>query len=539
MTSGMVELGLDCINMSKEMSCRSKGSVVAGVRDLRLKFSGDDSPLRVFNDLSLEVQQGENILLLGPSGCGKSTLLQVLSGIIPDLVEVPMRCSSRYVPASRGIVFQDPDTQFCMPYVDEELAFVMENLAVPREEMPSRMSDVLDQVGLLLENIHVRIDSLSQGMKQRLALASVLLCDPDVIFLDEPSALLDPEGRQQVWQAVQKISRNRTLIIVEHRIEELLRLELVDKVALFGPNGELIALTPPADIFRSYKRELIQYGIWYPGVWEEFFHSSSGQELITTELLESSNLLCLQAPIVELEHFCGFRDGQSVIRVDKLLVYPGDFIAVTGPNGAGKSSLLLSLMGLIPTSGKYLLHGTKVLDSHQRKRKLQIQSISRHIGFVFQNPEYQFIEDTVDEEIGFSLKESGISKEEAKIRVERTIEQFGLSGLEGRHPFQLSLGQKRRLSVAGTVVMEKSILLLDEPTFGQDAVNTFAILSMCEKLRLSGVAIIMVTHEEKIVQQLATHQWEVREGSLVASVTNRGRVLAQRGNQPCHAEVMV
>lgn len=533
----MVELELNKVDMSDEKSRWRNEEIVAGVKDLRLKFSGEESRLRVFNDLTLEVQRGENILLLGPSGCGKSTLLQVLSGIIPDLVEVPMRCSSKIVPASRGIVFQDPDTQFCMPYVDEELAFVMENLAVPREEMSTRMSDALLQVGLLLEDVHVRIDSLSQGMKQRLALASVLLCNPEVIYLDEPSALLDPEGRQEIWQAVQKVSRNRTLIIVEHRMEELLRLGLVDTVALFGPSGELIASAPPADIFRKYKRELIQYGIWYPGVWEEFFLSSSGQSLITTELSESSNLSGSRVPIVELEDFCGFREGQSVIRVDKLLVYPGDFIAVTGPNGAGKSSLLLSLMGLIRNSGKYLLHGTKVLETH--KRKLQIQSTSRHIGFVFQNPEYQFIEDTVVEEIGFSLKEMGLSEGEAVIRVEQTIQQFGLSGLEGRHPFQLSLGQKRRLSVAGTVVLEKSILLLDEPTFGQDAVNTFAILRMCEELRLSGVAIIMVTHEEKIVQQMATHQWEVREGRLMASVTERGSNLIQRDIQPCIAEVVV
>ncbi|MNI14103.1 putative HMP/thiamine import ATP-binding protein YkoD [compost metagenome] len=500
-----------------------KYDIVAGVTDLRLKFSGEESRSRVFNDLSLEVRRGEKILLLGPSGCGKSTLLQVLSGIIPELIEAPMRCSSRTIPASRGIVFQDPDTQFCMPYVDEELAFVLENLSIPREDMPGHMNRVLQEVGLVLEDVHIPIDSLSQGMKQRLALASVLLCNPEVIFLDEPSALLDPDGREQIWQAVHKISNQRTLIIVEHRIEELLKLGLVDRVALFGPEGELLALAPPADIFMKYKRELIQYGIWYPGVWEDFFRSASGRLLVSTKMQESRNLHLSHNPVIELEDFCGIRYGKPVISVERIAVHSGDFIAVTGPNGAGKSSLLLSLMGLLNTSGSYLLQGQQMVS--KKKRKLQIQRSSQYIGFVFQNPEYQFVEDNVGKEIAYSLKETGMLDKKLQSRVKQAIEQFGLSGLEARHPFQLSLGQKRRLSVAGTVVLEKSVLLLDEPTFGQDAVNTFAILTMCEELRQNGVAIIMVTHEEMIADRLATHRWEVRDGELFQSVTNRGRNL--------------
>ncbi|MNP15499.1 putative HMP/thiamine import ATP-binding protein YkoD [compost metagenome] len=180
-------------------------------------------------------------------------------------------------------------------------------------------------------------------------------------------------------------------------------------------------------------------------------------------------------------------------------------------------------MGLLNSSGSYLLQGQQMVS--KKKRKLQIELSSQHIGFVFQNPEYQFVEDNVGSEIAYSLKETGMSDMELQSRVKQALEQFGLSGLEGRHPFQLSLGQKRRLSVAGTVVLEKSVLLLDEPTFGQDAVNTFAILTMCEELRQNGVAIIMVTHEEMIADRLATHRWEVRDGELFQSVTNRGRNL--------------
>lgn len=491
----------------------------AGVEDLRLKYPGEES--FIFKDLSLSVRSGEKLLLLGPSGCGKSTLLQVLSGMIPSLIEIPMRCSAQVVPDSWGILFQDPDSQFCMPYVDEELAFVLENWQVPREEMHARIQASLQRVGLMLEDIHVPISSLSQGMKQRLALASILLLDPEVLLLDEPSALLDPDGRRQIWQAVKQVSDGRTLIIVEHRIEELLEMELVDRVALFAPDGRLLGIGAPEEIFVCFKQELMDYGIWYPGVWEEFHGLRSKGALKHPAKSEERSIdnrqqqiqLKPEEPLLRLSGFQGIRQGRTVISVNHAEVYPGDFIAVSGPNGAGKSSLLLSLIGLLPTAGEYLLcgkamHGTK-------KLKHRVASAAQQIGFVFQNPELQFVENRVDKEAGYSLKEQGMAPEEIRDRVADILNGFGLSGLEQRHPYQLSLGQKRRLSVAGAVIQNKQILLLDEPTFGQDAVNTFSILSICEELRRRGTAIIMVTHEEQISGQVATRRWEISGGVLL------------------------
>ncbi|HLR73964.1 MAG TPA: ABC transporter ATP-binding protein, partial [Virgibacillus sp.] len=167
------------------------------VKNLRLKFPGEGSLL--FKDLSFTVKRGEKVLLLGPSGCGKSTLLQVLSGLIPHSIEIPLTYDAIQLPASYGFVFQDPDTQFAMPYVDEELGFVLENLQVPRQHMDKKINYALQQVGLGSLHPHTLIQHLSQGMKQRLALASVLLLEPDVLFLDEPSALLDPEGTGDIW----------------------------------------------------------------------------------------------------------------------------------------------------------------------------------------------------------------------------------------------------------------------------------------------------------------------------------------------------
>lgn len=490
-----------------------KEIAAAEVQELRLKFPGEAE--FVFKDLDFSVRRGEHVLLLGPSGCGKSTLLQVLSGIIPDLVEIPMRTSAQQLPTSWRFLFQDSDTQFCMPYVDEELAFALENLGVPQSAMSARMEAVLAKVGLELPELHVPIDSLSQGMKQRLALASVLLGDPEVLLLDEPSALLDPQGRKQIWQAIAKVAEDRTLIIVEHRIEELTALGLVDRVVLFGPDGRVLGEGAPDEVFDTYRSELAEFGIWYPGVWEQYFASEGGRRLLEP----AKNVRTADGTaVVELKDFRGFRQGRPVIEAPQATVRPGDWIAVTGPNGAGKSSLLLSLIGLLPAEGIYMLQGGRMETGKlsRRARRRQLERTSREIGFVFQNPEFQFVADRVVDEVAFSLREDGLGTEVVHERVEAYLKQFGLTGLEGRHPYQLSLGQKRRLSVAAAAVREQRLLLLDEPTFGQDAANTFAILQLCEELRRRGTAILMVTHEERIAEQVATQHWEVRDGRLIS-----------------------
>lgn len=467
---------------------------IAYVDKLRLKFPGDESLL--FKDLSCRIKKGEKVLLLGPSGCGKSTFLQVLSGIIPNSVEVPMKSECLHVPSEWGYVFQDPDSQFCMPFVDEELAFVLENLQIPREQMEKRIKRHLNQVGLELENIHTSIQTLSGGMKQRLAIAAVLALDPDVLFLDEPTAMLDPDGTKEIWQVIKDVGHDKTLLIVEHKLDHV--LELVDRIILFNAEGEIIADGKRNEILSHYKTIMREQGIWYPGVWNHFIQDFEWQQNSSPEI---DNL-----PIISLKQFKGYRQKQQKLFVDDVKIHSGEWIVIKGKNGAGKSTLLHSLMQFIKTTGHYSLYG-KTIKNGKRLNEM--------MTFVFQNPELQFVSNSVYEEIAYSLRIDKRDEQEIADSVEELLQLFHLAMHKEKHPYQLSMGQKRRLSVAASIVRGQQILLLDEPTFGLDSKNTFALLTLLEKYRQKNKTIMMVTHDLKIEEYFATRVWTIENGKLI------------------------
>ncbi|MFC0296358.1 ABC transporter ATP-binding protein [Geobacillus jurassicus] len=462
---------------------------IIAIDRLRLKFPGRDGLL--FRDLSLSIAEGEKVLLLGPSGCGKSTLLQVMAGIIPHSVDVPMKAERLERPERWGYVFQDPDAQFCMPYADEEIAFALENRSVPRQEMPARIRALLDQVGLEIIP-HTDIHTLSGGMKQRLALASVLALEPDVLFLDEPTALLDEEGTKAVWQTVKQVDRGKTVVIVEHKIDHV--LDFVDRIVLLGRDGRIIADGEAKAVFSDYKDVIAAEGIWYPGVWDDYDRTARRRNRHQGEEL------------LRLSCFRGFRGREAKIYVPEATVHAGEWIAVTGKNGAGKSTLLHALMQLIHTDGEYVLLGADIKQQHP---------LYRHIAFVFQNPEWQFVTHSVREELAYSLRLEGRPEAEIEETIARLLREFDLVEQQDQHPYQLSIGQKRRLSVAASIVAGQRLFLLDEPTFGQDAKNTFALLEMLEAHREQGAAIMMVTHDEQIVRRFATRRWVIEDGTLV------------------------
>ncbi|MBE2915185.1 ATP-binding cassette domain-containing protein [Anoxybacillus flavithermus] len=462
------------------------------IEQLRLKFPGAEK--RLFTDVSLSIKKGEKVLLLGPSGCGKSTLLQVMAGIIPRSIDVPMKASKLHIPNRVGYVFQDPDAQFCMPYVDEEMAFVLENLGVPRAEMEEKIARMLRLVRLRLPHVHVPIQTLSGGMKQRLAIASVLALEPDVLCLDEPTALLDEEGTKAVWETLKEVVEDRTVVIVEHKIDHI--LDFVERIILFNEHGEIIADGGTNEIFSTYRSFITEQGIWHPDVWETYKKPKTAQQ----PYAHGDVLLHVQS-------LRGFRQKEEKIAVEELVIHSGEWIAVTGENGAGKSTLLQSLMKLIRTEGDMYWQGELV--KHE-------ELLYDNIAFVFQNPEFQFVTNRVDDELAYSFRLEKRPEHEVAEEVERLLKRFHLSAQRHLHPYQLSMGQKRRLSVAASVTEQHRLLLLDEPTFGQDAKNTFALLEWLEAYRQQGKAIVMVTHDERIVSEFATRRWIIESGKLVA-----------------------
>jgi energy-coupling factor transporter ATP-binding protein EcfA2 len=495
-------------------------SPVASVTNLKLKFTGEDALL--FKGVSLSFRQGEKVLLLGPSGCGKSTLLQVLSGLIPSSIEVPMKADDIVIPKHWGFVFQDPDTQFCMPYVDEELAFVLENMQVPREEMPVLIDHYLKKVGLLLADPHTQIHSLSQGMKQRLAIASILAMKPDVLFLDEPTALLDAQGTKQVWDTIRSIAHDKTLIVVEHKIDGI--LDLFDRIVVFSPNGAVIANGSKDDIFASHKQELKDFGIWYPSVWDDYLSERrerpeqlTGLTITLPSLIKGS----VHDALMELEGFRGLRGSTAVIEVEKASIGAREWIGIMGDNGAGKSSLLLAIMRLIKTEGSCTVAGVQLN---------KVEDLAEHIAFVFQNPEFQFVTHSVKDEIQYSLLLEGMSAGQRQEKADELMDWLQLREVAERHPYQLSMGQKRRLSVASAIIRGQTLLLLDEPTFGLDARNTFSMLEKLEQLRLEGTTIIMVTHDTRITENFCTSSWHIKDGRLTHAIdlSPSGNLAAQR-----------
>lgn len=468
-----------------------------GVRNLRLKFPSD--PHLLFKDLHFEYHLGEKILLLGPSGCGKSTLLQVLAGIIPHSIDIPIKADEIRLPSSQAVVFQDPDTQFCMPHVDEEIAFVLENLQVPREEMTDRIGYHLDQVGLSFTDLHTPIQTLSGGMKQRLALASAMALEPEVLFLDEPTALLDPEGTRQVWDTLREIHHGKTLLIVEHKMEEM--LDLVDRIVLFTEEGQIIADGPKEEVIQNHQVELREYGIWYPGIWEEKVQQQVATHQINQQLVNHET-----EALLKLEHFQGFHQKQPKITIPVANVHQGEWIAIMGENGAGKSTFLHALRQLIPTRGSYQLQSINIHEN---------SPILNQIAFVFQNPEFQFVTSKVEDEIAYTLRLQGLEETKVQQQTNDILTTFSLLPHRHKHPYQLSTGQKRRLSVAASIGLEPMILLLDEPTFGLDAKNTFALLDWLENLRQIGTTIFMVTHSEPIAEVYATKVWTIANGQLI------------------------
>ncbi|MCS6773114.1 MAG: ABC transporter ATP-binding protein [Anaerolineae bacterium] len=504
------------------------------VEQLTVRYFGRRAPS--LSGVNLRFNEGETVLLLGPSGCGKSTLALTLNGLIPHSQDVAVfdgrvlvdgqdtrQTSPAQLSQRVGIVFQDPEAQFVMLDVESEVAFGLENLCLPLDEIERRVQRALAQVNLTSLR-KASVWSLSGGQKQRVALAALLAMQPRTLVFDEPTAHLDPVGVREVFEMIAALKRKgqHTLVLIEHRLDEL--MPLIDRVVVLDAQGAVVADGAPSAVFNDHAEMLDALGVWVPQVTRLAQRLGVHPLPITLEEAERRlrGLLRPQLPL-HTQTSLNYREAASVVRIHNLsyrygselalddvsLEIPaGSFTALIGANGAGKTTLLRCIAGLLTVP-----EGTIALFGKDASRLSPLER-ARWLGMVFQNPEHQFVAATVEDELALSLRQSRLPAREVKQRVEAMLARFKLTQYAKANPFTLSHGEKRRLSVATMLMMNQPILLLDEPTFGQDQQNAEAIAALLRELHAEGRTIIVVTHDMALVAECATHVAVMSHGQV-------------------------
>ncbi|MFI8574186.1 ATP-binding cassette domain-containing protein [Rossellomorea aquimaris] len=309
--------------------------------------------------------------------------------------------------------------------------------------------------------------------------------------------MLDEESTKSVWETVKTTCKDKTLLIVEHKLSHV--LEIIDRIILFDANGRIVADGPKAHILSNFKETLKIVGVWYPEAWNDYLSSHPPEKVAP---FGKTNL--------KLENFKGYIQKEVKIHLQNAVSLKGEWIAITGKNGAGKSTLLHSLMKFIQTTGTYELYGSQVKG----------KNVPEECTFVFQNPEFQFVTNSVFDEVAYTFRRGKVDEGSVEEKVHALLKRFKLDPYKHHHPYHLSMGQKRRLSVAASLVRNKDILLLDEPTFGQDSQNTFTLLEMLQDYQKEGSTILMVTHDENIITHFASRVWVIENGRLTQDFFN-------------------
>ena len=445
--------------------------------------------------VDLDIAPGERVLVLGPSGSGKSTLMGGLAGLLGGAEEGEATGTltvDGVAPADArgrvGLLMQDPEAQVVLARVGDDVAFGMENLGVPREEIWPRVEESLGAVGLDAPLDHSTTE-LSGGQKQRLALASILAMGPGLLLLDEPTANLDPSGIAEVRAAVEAVVERTgaTMVVVEHRVD--VWAPLVDRVIVVA-DGRIAADGPLREVLEQQGDALRERGIWLPG------DDVAAEVGPAPEVSPASSE---DAPIARVTDLSIGYDKASPVRsgID-LTLERGVSTCIVGANGAGKSTFALTLAGLLPP-----LAGTVEVetsdgtagDPHEWSSK---QLLGR-MSMVFQEPEYQFLASTVAEELAIGPRAVGMTEEEIAPLVEEHLEALGLTRLARANPMTLSGGEKRRLSVATALISAPELLILDEPTFGQDRGTWLGLVRLLRAALARGVTLVSITHDPAFV----------------------------------------
>jgi energy-coupling factor transport system ATP-binding protein len=508
------------------------------------------SDFQVLSGVNFELKKGEFVLLVGPSGCGKSTLVRCLNRLVPEISGGSLSGSVlirgkdlkhekvHKLAFEVGMVFQNPETQLFSLTVAEDLAFGPENLGLSRQEVLSRVEKSLKAVGLerLRDNF---IFTLSGGEKQRTAIGGNLAMKPEILVLDEPTSDLDPAGTREVLELLRQLNSEKqtTIILIEHKLDTV--FEMADRMLVMD-EGKLILDGKPFEILCREEEKLKKLGIHPPQLteitrflWPDSETSSppSYEKILKklTELLQpflaenkpesleetKSWIPSILSPRESLPHVrienlcCRHEDGSETLKNVSLEIKHGEFLALLGHNGAGKTTLAGHLIGFYrPSSGRILLNGKDT-------GNFSTAQLSQQIGYLFQNPDSQIFTDSILEEVCFGLKNLKIPEEEIKRRVNSALEMMELSAYKNRYPQALSRGQRQRLAVASILALEPDLMILDEPTTGQDRGHICKFLDKIRELNRLGKTVILITHDMELAAEYSKRVIVMKQGEIL------------------------
>lgn len=509
-------------------------------------FQYDAQAEATLKDISFDIAKGEKVLILGPSGSGKSTLAQCLNGIIPnihkgqaqgqvridgqDIFKQSIYDKSQLV----STVLQDPDGQFIGLTVAEDLAFALENDCANQSEMKDKVTlwaERLDLTSLL----NHRPQDLSGGQKQRVSLAGVLIDESPILLFDEPLANLDPKSGQETIDLIDKIHKEvgATTIIIEHRLEDVL-YRPVDRILLVN-DGELLFNGSPDELLSSTL--LLENGIrepLYVTVLRQLgFDTRSAQNLSQLDALDLSDLALPDRvlkdkrdsssdSILKVEGLSvSYGDNPAIIENLSFSLKKGERLAIVGKNGAGKSTLAKALCGFVPSQGKLTYEGQDISQDSIAER-------SERIGFVLQNPNQMISQTMIFDEVALGLRLRGIEEAEVEERVHEVLKTCGLYSFRKWPISALSFGQKKRVTIASILVLKPEIIILDEPTAGQDYKTYTDIMTFLDSLQKQGHTIVMITHDMQLMLEYSDRCLVVVEGKVIAD-NNPVTILNQKG----------
>ena len=502
----------------------------------------------VLQNINLTVEEGKFTVIMGRTGAGKTTLAMLPNGIIPQLVEGTVK--GTVISASKdtakfrvqtlakevGLVLQDPETQIFGRTVEEDTAFGPRKYLIPRKEIIERIKKALSKVRL--DGYEKRETSqLSGGEKQRLAIAGILAMDPSIIILDEPTSELDPIGREEIYSTMVSLQKEqkKTVLAVEHSSQEI--CEKADEVVVLS-DAHVVWQGSPRDFFREL--DLVEkYGIKPLPVskigWKLFQKGLISKEEIPlsvddayaliTRLLDGKELRVIPQEKVETTerkklievknlHFKYDKKKEALSGVN-LDIYEGDYLALIGQNGAGKTTLAKHFNSLFkPTDGSIIVCGKDT-------KKEEPYTLAESIGYVFQNPDNQIFSASVRKEMEYGLRNLKLSEKEITKRIEEVAKMLGLEKVLDEHPFSLGKGERQRIAVASILVLKPRILVVDEPTTGQDWDGIQNMMKLIDELHKNGTTIVMITHDMDVVATHANRAVVLCHGKVVADGTVR------------------